>query len=793
MTVLLDRASGPRLEQLQRYWRAANYLGAIQLYLQDNVLLREPLAPEHIKARLLGHWGTQPGLNLIYAHLNRLIQDTDAQIGLVVGPGHGAPAIYANLFLEGALEQRYPGFERTADGVRHLAHSFSWPDGLPSHVGPLTPGAMHEGGELGYSLAHAFGAAFDNPDLIVACIVGDGEAETGALAAAWQSNKFLNPVGSGAVLPILHLNGYKLSGPAILARMSSLDLQQYFVGFGYDVRQVATSDPMDAHRQLWSAMNWAYGAIRRVQTDARAGHATAPPAWPIIVLRTPKGWTGPHEIDGHQIEGTFRSHQLPIADPRENHEHLRALETWLRSYKPDELFDTAGRPAADISALCPAGELRMGANQYANGGGETHPLSLPPLDSHGVAVETPGAGDAASTAVLGAFLRDTFRLNRDNRNFRLMCPDETMSNRLEAVFEVTDRAFMWPLVQTDEFLSREGRVMEILSETTCEGWLEGYVLSGRYGLFACYEAFATIVDSMVTQHAKWLKAAAEVPWRRPVPSLNILLTSHAWRQDHNGYSHQGPGFIDTMVSKKASVARVYLPPDANCLVAVGDHCLRSKNHINLIIASKNSAPLWLSMGDAQAHAARGASTWPWAGNDGGQPDVVLTAAGDVPTLETMAAAWLLRKHAPELRVRVANVIDLFALVPREEHPHGLTPDAFAEIFGDDLPVVFAFHGYPRVIHELIHHRPKADRFHVRGYMEEGTTTTPFDMVVRNKMSRYHLALEALARSRRDIESADAARAFFERQLALHAVYIKQNGVDTQEVAAWRWTDDPATR
>jgi xylulose-5-phosphate/fructose-6-phosphate phosphoketolase len=780
------------LDQLQRYWRAANYLGAIQLYLQDNVLLHEPLSADHIKARLLGHWGTQPGLNLIYAHLNRLIQDSEARIGLIVGPGHGAPAIYANLFLEGALEQFYPGFERTAAGVRHLARSFSWPGGLPSHVGPMTPGAMHEGGELGYSLAHAFGVAFDNPDLIVACIVGDGEAETAALAAAWHSNKFLNPVGSGAVLPILHLNGYKLSGPALFARMSSLDLQQYFVGCGYDVRHVATSDPMDAHRQLWSAMNWAYGAIRQLQANARAGNATSPPAWPLIVLRTPKGWTGPRELDGRQIEGTFRSHQLPIADPRENPEHLRALEAWLRSYNPAELFDQDGRPSADIVAACPTGGHRMGLNPHANGDSEAQPLRLPTPGTLGVAVETPGARDAAATALLGAFLRDTFRLNRDNRNFRMMCPDETMSNRLEAVFEATDRAFMWPLVETDEFLSRDGRVLEILSETTCEGWLEGYVLSGRHGLFACYEAFATIVDSMVTQHAKWLKASAEVPWRKPVPSLNILLTSHAWRQDHNGYSHQGPGFIDTVVSKKASVARVYLPPDANCLVAVGDHCLRSCNHINLIIASKNSAPLWLAMADAQDHAARGAGVWEWASNDAGRPDVILAAGGDVPTLETMAAAWLLRRHAPDLRVRVANVIDLFALVPRDEHPHGLSDEAFTGIFGVDLPVVFAFHGYPRVIHELIHHRPNADRFHVRGYIEEGTTTTPFDMVVRNKMSRYHLAREALDRTRRDVPSASTARAFLDEQLALHSAYIKEHGVDMPEVSAWRWTDAIAT-
>jgi xylulose-5-phosphate/fructose-6-phosphate phosphoketolase len=777
-----------RLEQLQHYWRAANYLGAIQLYLRDNVLLRAPLRAEHVKPRLLGHWGTQPGLNLIYAHLNRLIQDTGARIGLVVGPGHGAPAIYADLFLEDTLSQFYPDFERSAEGIRHLARSFSWPGGLPSHVGPLTPGAMHEGGELGYSLAHAFGAALDNPDLIVACIVGDGEAETGPLAAAWHSNKFLNPVGSGAVLPILHLNGYKLSGPALFARMSGLELHQYFLGCGYDVRHVTASDPAEAHRRLWSAMDWAYQKIRRIQSDAREGHATAPPTWPLIVLQTPKGWTGPRDLDGQPIEGTFHSHQLPIADPRENPAHLRALEAWLRSYAPDELFDERGVPVADVVAICPLGAHRMGMNPHANGGAESPPLRLPALGAHGVSVETPGARDAAATSVLGAYLRDAFRLNQENRNFRLMCPDETMSNRLESVFEATNRAFMWPLVETDEFLSREGRVMEILSETTCEGWLEGYVLSGRHGLFACYEAFATIVDSMVTQHAKWLKASAEVAWRRPIPSLNILLTSHAWRQDHNGYSHQGPGFIDTMVSKKASVARVYLPPDANCLVAVAQHCLSSHNHINLIIASKNSAPQWLSMDEASAHAARGASAWEWASNDASAPDVVLAAAGDVPTLETLAAVWLLRRHTPELRVRVANVIDLFSLVRSDEHPHGLPDDAFARLFGDDLPVIFAFHGYPRVIHELIDHRPDPQRFHVHGYLEEGTTTTPFDMVVRNRMSRYHLALDALKRARRMVADAPAAVRTFDHRLAEHAAYITQHGVDMPEVSDWRWTD-----
>ena len=792
MSVVLERASQVRLDQVDRYWRAANYLGAIQLYLRDNVLLRQPLRADHIKERLLGHWGTQPGLNIIYAHLNRLIQDTQAQVLLVVGPGHGAPAIYANLFLEGTLGRSYPQFSRNEDGIHRLAKAFSWPGGLPSHVSAMTPGALHEGGELGYSLAHAFGAAFDNPDLLVACVVGDGEAETGALAAAWQSNKFLDPAISGAVLPILHLNGYKLSGPAIFARMSGLELQQYFVGCGYDARQVTATDPHDAHRQLWAAMNWAYGRICTIQTDARAHRTTGPPAWPLIVLRTPKGWTGPRELDGHPIENTFHSHQLPIADPRENPAHLLALEDWLRSYRPHELFDEHGVPAADVVAVCPTPALCLGANDSANGGAaDAPPLRLPRVSAYAVEAREHGAVQAAATEVLGEYLRDTFRLNNDARNFRLTSPDETMSNKLEAVFEATDRAFMWPLVETDELLARDGRVLEILSETTCEGWLEGYTLSGRHGVFACYEAFATIVDSMVAQHAKWLKTASEISWRRPVPSLNILLTSHAWRQDHNGYSHQGPGFIDNLVSKKASVVRIYLPPDANCLVSAADHCLRSRNYINVIIAAKHTAPVWLPMEEAKAHCARGASAWDWASNDGGTPDVILGAAGDVPTLETLAAVDLLRRHCAGVRVRVVNVVDLFSLETRAEHPHGLEDAVFERLFGITTPVVFAFHGYPRVIHELIHRRPDPQRFHVRGYIEEGTTTTPFDMVVRNRMSRYHLALDALEYAK--ASGADAARAakLFNERLAAHRDYIVEHGVDMPEITDWRWTDAAA--
>ncbi|MBV8172236.1 MAG: phosphoketolase family protein [Candidatus Eremiobacteraeota bacterium] len=794
MVLHAEHPSTSRLERVNRYWRAANYLGAIQLYLQHNALLREPLAAQHIKPRLLGHWGTVPGLNLIYAHLNRLILDTGARVVLVVGPGHGAPAIYANLFLEGSLAQFYPQFERNGNGIARLARSFSWPGGLPSHISPLTPGALHEGGELGYSVGHAFGVAFDNPDTIVACVVGDGEAETGALAAGWQSNKFLDPSTSGAVLPILHLNGYKLSGPSIFARMSGLELHQYFVGCGYDMRLVATTDPAEAHRQLWSAMNWAYERIATLQRDHRERRASAPPTWPLIVLRTPKGWTGPRQVDGRPVEGTFHAHQLPISDPRNNSAHLQALDDWLRSYRPEELFDERGAPAADLLATLPPDAARMGMSETANGGApDAPPLRLPRIAAHAIQGEQRGAIDAAATQVLGGYLRDTFRLNGEARNFRLTCPDETMSNKLEAVFEATDRAFMWPLVETDEFLAQDGRVLEILSETTCEGWLEGYTLSGRHGMFACYEAFATIVDSMAAQHAKWLKASADVAWRRAVPSLNILLTSHAWRQDHNGYSHQGPGFIDTIASKKATVVRVYLPPDANCVLEVADRCLRSKCRVNLIIAAKHEAPLWLSPQEAAEHCERGASYWKWASNDDGATDVVLAAAGDVPTLETMAAAALLRTYAPDMRVRVVNVVDLFSLPTQPEHPHGLSAAAFDTLFGTSEPVIFAFHGYPRLIHELIHRRQQPQRFHVHGYIEEGTTTTPFDMVVRNKMSRYHLALDALARAPGARGRYAAAQQYCEERLAAHSAYIVEHGVDLPEVADWRWPDAHATR
>ncbi len=767
-----------RLAQLHTHWRAANYLAAAQIYLKQNGLLRAPLTPEDIKPRLLGHWGTSPGLTLIYSHLNRLIQDTDAQVLLVVGPGHGAPAILSEMYLEGTLVAFYPGMTRDAAGVDRLVRAFSW---------PLTPGTINEGGELGYSLAHAYGAAFDNPDLIVACVVGDGEAETGPLAAAWHSNKFLNPATDGAVLPILHLNGYKLSGPALLARMSDDELTHLFTGYGYQVRFVEGDDPDLVHPALWQTLDWAHGEIRRLQAEAQSGQDLIRPAWPMIVLRTPKGWTGPKTLDGTPIEGTFHAHQVPITDPATNPEHLRVLEAWLRSYRPEELFDAEGRPTAQAAAVLPAANRRIGMNPHANGGELLVPLELPEYEDYGVSVPAPGAVKAEATYELGMYLRDVFVENNAARNFRLVCPDETTSNRLQAIFEETERPFLWPLLPTDEYLSRSGRVMEILSEHTCEGWLEGYLLTGRHGIFACYEAFTTIVDSMVSQYGKWLKMSQEIPWRKPVASLNYLLTSHAWRQDHNGYSHQGPGFINTLLTKKSSVVRIYLPPDTNCLLSVTDHCLRSHGYINLIIVSKQANPQWLEMKAAQEHCARGASVWQWASNDAGDPDVVLTAAGDVPTEETVAAAWLLRRELPELRVRVVNVVDLLSLESHRDHPHGLDEDAFAAMFTETAPVIFAFHGYQRVIHELVYHRPDPQRFHVRGYNEEGTTTTPFDMVVQNQMSRYHLAILALRHATRMRSAAGAVIDKFEERLAAHRTYIRENDQDLPEVRDWRWT------
>ncbi|HEU5346505.1 MAG TPA: phosphoketolase family protein [Ktedonobacterales bacterium] len=778
-----------QLDQLDAQWRAANYLAAAQIYLRRNPLLREPLRPDDIKPRLLGHWGTVPGLTLVYTHLNRLIQQTDANVLLVVGPGHGAPAVLSEMFLDGSMEAFYPQLTRDLAGLSRLTREFSWPGGFPSHVGPTTPGTINEGGELGYSLAHSYGAALDNPDLIVACVVGDGEAETGPLAAAWQSNKFLDPASDGAVLPILHLNGYKLSGPTIYARMSDDELTRYFEGLGYQVGIVAEDDPAAAHVAMWRALDWACDEIHALQERARTGERIERPAWPMLLLRTPKGWTGPKTLDGKPVENTFHAHQIPIPDPAHNPTHLAALEQWMRSYHPERLFDEAGRPAPEVTAIMPTGDRRLGMNPHANSGVQSA-LKLPDYTEYAVPVASPGATDAEATRTLGVYLRDVFARNRDARNFRLVCPDETTSNRLDAVFEETERPFEWPLVPTDEYLSRNGRVMEILSEHTCEGWLEGYLLTGRHGVFACYEAFITIIDSMANQFGKWLKLTQEIPWRKPIASLNYLLTSHAWRQDHNGYSHQGPGFINTIMSKKSSVARIYLPPDANCLLSVADHCLRSRNYINLILIGKQPQPQWLDMRAAQEHCARGVGVWEWASNDAGAPDVVLAAAGDVPTMETLAAAWLLRRDMPDLRVRVVNVVDLLTLESHRDHPHGLDEQAFNAIFTEDAPVVFAFHGYARAIHELVYHRPNPQRFHVRGYNEEGTTTTPFDMVVANQISRYHLAMLALHHANRVRSRAGALIDAYQERLAAHQVYIREHDADLPEVRDWRWSQLP---
>ncbi len=774
-----------RLNALDAYWRATNYLGAAQLYLLDNALLQRPLEASDIKPRLLGHWGTQPGLNIIYAHLDRLIQDTDANVMLVVGPGHGAPAILANLYVEGTLGEYYPDLKTGREGANRLTKQFSWPYGAPSHLYPGTPGQIQEGGELGYCLSHAYGAAFDNPGLIVACIVGDGEAETGPLAGSWFSNRFLDPATSGAVLPILHLNGYKLSGPTVMGRMDDDELTRYFTGCGYQVRIVSGDEPEPVHRALWEAMDWAYAEIRRIQSAP-----SERPTWPVIILRTPKGWTGPKYLDGHPVEGTYHSHQIPIPDPAENPEHLKALDEWLRSYRPEDLFDADGCPKPDVLSVVPRQEQMMGRNPHANGGELLVPLRLPDFTSYAVDVPVPGQVMAGATKVLAEFVRDILRDNAEQQNFRFFCPDETTSNRMDRIFEATCRAWMWPTVETDDFLSRDGRDMEVLSEHDCEGWLEGYLLTGRHGIFACYEAFIPIIDSMLNQYAKWLKVAGEIPWRRPIASLNYLLTSHVWRQDHNGYTHQVPSFINNVVNKKSSVARVYLPPDANCLLSVAAHSFQSKNYVNLIVASKNDNLQWLDMEAAQEHCARGASVWDWAGNDGGNPDVVLAAAGDVPTVETVAAAWLLQREIPELKVRVVNVIDLFSIMSHRDHPHGLEDDVFNDMFTADKPVIFAFHGYPKLIHELIYHRSNPQRFHVHGYMEEGRTTTPFDMLVLNNMSRYDLAIATLERVPRLRARAGDTIDTFRRCLAYHDAYIREHDEDIPEVCNWRWTPAP---
>ena len=771
---------------IDAYWRAANYVTVGQIYLRANPLLREPLRAEHIKPRLLGHWGTSPGLSLIYAHVNRIIRRHDLNVIYLAGPGHGGPAMLANVYLEGAYSEVYPGVTEDEAGMARLFRQFSTPGGVPSHVGPTTPGSIHEGGELGYVLAHAFGAVFDNPDLVAVAVVGDGEAETSPLEGSWKGIKFLNAARDGAVLPILHLNGYKISGPTVLGRESDASIRSLFEGHGYDVHFVAGDDPPPVHRALAATLDTCVARIRSIQDAARTRGVRGTPRWPLIVLRTPKGWTGPKIVNGLPVEGTFRAHQVPLAEVRSDPAQLAALETWMRSYQPERLFDASGRLASRLRALAPTGARRMGANPHANGGGLHIALDVPEPASYALDVPRPGFVRHESTRQLGALLRDLYVKNPSS--FRLVCPDETSSNRLGAVFEVETRCFQEPTIAIDDHLSAEGRVMEVLSEHNCQGWLEGYILTGRHGLFATYEAFAMIVASMATQHAKWLEMTERLPWRSPVPSLNYLLTSTAWRNDHNGFSHQGPGFMDTITSKRGTVARVYLPPDANCLLSVADHCLRSKNYVNLIIIDKQPQLQWLDMAAAREHCERGASIWQWAGTEsGGEPDVVLACAGDVPTLETLAAAAWLRAHAPAMRLRMVNVIDLMKLFSPREHPHGMTEEAFVELFTRDIDVVFSFHGYPGAVHQLLHSRPNAARFHVRGYKEEGTTTTPFDMVVLNETSRYHLAMEAIRRSRRAVPNAKQLTDACLAMLARHASYVAEHLEDLPEIRDWAWS------
>jgi xylulose-5-phosphate/fructose-6-phosphate phosphoketolase len=778
------------LNLMHRYWNAANYLTVGQIYLQENPLLREPLCPEQIKPRLLGHWGTSPGLNFIYVHLNRLIQDHDVNMIYLAGPGHGGPAILANVYLEGTYSEVYPKVTQDAEGMRLLFRQFSTPGGVPSHVGAPTPGSLHEGGELGYVLAHAFGAAFDNPDLIVAAVIGDGEAETAPLEGSWKSIAFLNPVRDGAVLPILHLNGYKISGPTVLGRADNERIERLIAGHGYEVHFVEGNDPMSMHQAFAETLDTCYAKICSYQEEARQNGFFRQPRWPAIVLCTPKGWTGPKEVDGVPIEDTFRSHQVPVADVKGKPDHLHLLEQWLRSYHPEELFDEQGHLLPELAALAPQGDRRMGANPHANGGKLLVDLDLPPFTDYAIDVKAPATEHHESTRQLGKMLRDIFSRNAQQQHFRLFCPDETNSNRLGNVFEVESRCSVETILPTDDHLSPEGRVMEVLSEHLCEGWLEGYLLTGRHGLFATYEAFAMVAASMTVQHAKWLEEAVRLAWRKPIASLNILLTSTCWRNDHNGFSHQGPGLIDTLLSKKGTISRIYLPPDANCLLSVADHCLRSRNYVNLIVIDKQPQLQWLTMEEAIAHCTRGISTWRWASNDGDvEPDVVLACAGDIPTQETVAAAWWLRHHLPELKVRVVNIVDLMTLYPPLLHPHGLDEATFIEQFTADKPVIFAFHGYARAIHEIVHGRPNVNRFHVRGFMEEGTTTTPFDMVVRNGMSRYHLCIEAMRHATRVRALTRDLIAICDDLLAKHRTYVLNHFEDLPEVRDWVWTDE----
>ncbi|HVF93004.1 MAG TPA: phosphoketolase family protein [Sphingomonas sp.] len=774
------------LRRMDAYWRAANYLSVGQIYLRDNALLDRPLTIADVKPRLLGHWGTTPGLNFLYVHLNRLIVEQDVDMINIIGPGHGGPGLVAHTYLEGSYTERYPAIERSRSGMHRLFRQFSWPGGIPSHVAPETPGSIHEGGELGYSLAHAYGAAFDNPELVVACVVGDGEAETGALAASWHSNKFLNPARDGAVLPILHLNGFKIANPTILARIDDDELDSLFRGYGYDPVVVAGLDPAEVHQQLAAALDGAMATIRAIQSAARIEGATvARPRWPMIIFCTPKGWTGPKTVDGKPVEGTWRSHQVPIADFKDP-EHLRQLEAWLRSYCPEELFDADGKFLDEFASLAPTGHRRMGSNPHANGGELLVPLARP--DFHDFAIPVAGHGEtkAEATRVLGRYLRDVMKLNMDAANFRVFGPDETASNRLADVYDVSGKVWMAGIDEVDEHLGVDGRVMEVLSEHLCQGWLEGYLRTGRHGLFSCYEAFIHIVDSMVNQHAKWLKVTNGIPWRRPIASLNYLLTSHVWRQDHNGLSHQDPGFIDHVANKTADVARIYLPPDANCLLSVADHCLRSRGYVNVIVAGKQPEWQWLGIDDAVRHCTAGAGIWQWAGNDE-DPDVVIACAGDVPTLEALAAVTLLRDYVPDIRLRVVNVVDLMVLQPQSEHPHGLDDREFDALFTTDKPVIFAFHGYAAMIHKLTYRRANHANIHVRGYKERGTTTTPFDMVVLNDLDRYRLALDAIERIPRFADLLPRETARYWTTMERHKLWIAEHGDDMPEILDWQWS------
>ncbi len=778
-----------RLELMNRYWNAANYLTIGQIYLKENPLLREPLLADHIKPRLLGHWGTSPGLSFIYVHVNRLIQDHDVNAIYLTGPGHGGPALVANVYLEGSYTEIYPNISQDTEGIHKLFRQFSTPGGIPSHVSVPTPGSIHEGGELGYVLSHAYGAVFDNPDLIAIAVVGDGEAETAPLEGSWKSLKFLNPVRDGAVLPILHLNGYKISGPTVLGREEDENVQKQIESYGYEVHFVEGDDPMTMHKAFSDTLETCYTKIRGYQEDARTHGFSGVPPWPVIVLRTPKGWTCPKEIDGKPIEGTFRAHQVPVEDVTTNPAHLAILEQWMHSYHPEDVFDEHGRFIADLAALAPKGERRMGANPNANGGKLLVDLDLPAFTDYAIDVPKPATEHHESTRQFGKMMRDIFTRNAKQQNFRLFCPDETNSNRLGNVFEVENRTSTGKIIPIDDHISPDGRVMEVLSEHLCQGWLEGYLLTGRHGVFATYEAFAMVSDSMTIQHSKWLQEADKLAWREKIASLNILLTSTCWRNDHNGFSHQGPGLIDTVLSRKGVVARIYLPPDANCLMSVADHCLRSRNYVNLIVIDKQPQLQWLNMQDAIAHCTKGLSTWKWASNDQQlQPDVVLACCGDIPTLETVAAADWLRKHIPELKVRLVNVVDLMRLYPPDLHPHGADEATFVEEFTEAQPVVFAFHGYQRAIHELVHGRPNAERFHVRGFNEEGTTTTPFDMVVLNSMSRYHLCIEAMKRATRVKDLTAPLIAECNAMLEKHHTYVRAHLEDMPEVRDWVWTD-----